>query len=431
MTSLPPQAGYRNSDILKLYPPELSLHSVQVVFRHGERTPVLRNIKIPGFPTNWNLCHSVDRFFSVVKYINSKTSNDENWGYLNYKRKIEAIGEDGKFKRVEEDGICKLGELTDIGRESALNLGTRLRKLYVYQLSFLPEFISKSSEIYMRASDISRAMESTHQVFSGLYPPEFRKSTFQAEFSTRELIDENIFPNDDQCKRLRILQNEFSEIASKIWDPIMESRVSGKLSKHIHDKISIKGPVSVYELYDIICVAIGNKVKIPDEFYDEKLRKDLELASISEWFDGYRDSLEIRKLGIGSFLAELKDNFIKSKKDSNYERRKISLYGAHDTTLGSILQSLDCFDRRWPSYTSHIAFELFKKSPKSYFWSFFQKDKWYIRLRYNDTPLVIPGCKKKGNHLKGNESFCTFDAFQDIVLKMVPKNWKKECSIEI
>ncbi|KAG4306370.1 hypothetical protein PORY_000358 [Pneumocystis oryctolagi] len=430
MTSFPLHVEYGDSDILKLYPPELSLHSVQIVFRHGERTPIFPSFKIPNFPIKWNICHSVDRFFSAVKIANSEVLNDQNWEYLKYKRKVEISGKNSSFERIEDDGVCMMGELTDIGRESTLNLGKKLRKLYVYQLSFLPEFISKSSEIYIRTSDISRTLESAQQVFSGLYPSKFRKPTFHAEFGVRELFNENIFPNDHQCKRLHKLLNGFVDLASKTWDPILASRVSEKLSKYINDKVSIKGPVHVFQLYDIICTAIGNGIRIPDELYDEELRKDLESASISEWFDGYRDNLEIRKLGIGPFLGELRNNFVESKKNINDER-KFFLYGAHDTTLGSILQSLDCFDRRWPPYTSHIAFELFRKSPKSYFRSFFQNDEWYVRLRYNDVPVVIPECKKKGKHLDGNESFCTFEAFQDVVSKMVPKDWDKECSVEL
>ncbi len=32
---------------------------------------------------------------------------------------------------------------------------------------------------------------------------------------------------------------------------------------------------------------------------------------------------------------------------------------------------------------------------------------YYVRLRYNDQPLVIPGCKAEGNHREGDESLCT------------------------
>src|SRR5690606_10236333 len=32
---------------------------------------------------------------------------------------------------------------------------------------------------------------------------------------------------------------------------------------------------------------------------------------------------------------------------------------------------------------------------------------WYVRVRYNDEPVVVPGCRKPGNHLDGDVSFCT------------------------
>jgi acid phosphatase len=32
---------------------------------------------------------------------------------------------------------------------------------------------------------------------------------------------------------------------------------------------------------------------------------------------------------------------------------------------------------------------------------------YYVRLRYNDKPVTIPGCALPGNHLDGDESFCT------------------------
>ncbi|KAL1835687.1 hypothetical protein VTK73DRAFT_5458 [Phialemonium thermophilum] len=56
-----------------------------------------------------------------------------------------------------------------------------------------------------------------------------------------------------------------------------------------------------------------------------------------------------------------------------------------------------------------------------------QLDGYYVRLRYNDEPVTIPGCRLPGNHLEGDESFCTLAAFKSIVDKFTPKNWKQEC----
>ena len=144
---------------------------------------------------------------------------------------------------------------------------------------------------------------------------------------------------------------------------------------------------------------------------------------------------------------------------------KFGMSGCHDTTLAAILTSLGAFeDEKWPPYTSHIAVELFRKKPwtnteptpgrsssnevsrsqttdseRQSFWaSLFgaakrkapleapsslgiarQKvdvlstaekkklDGYYVRVRYNDRVMSVPGCRAAGNHLDGDESFCT------------------------
>jgi acid phosphatase len=34
-------------------------------------------------------------------------------------------------------------------------------------------------------------------------------------------------------------------------------------------------------------------------------------------------------------------------------------------------------------------------------------DGYYVRIRYNDKVMKVPGCKVAGKHLDGDESFCT------------------------
>lgn len=125
--------------------------------------------------------------------------------------------------------------------------------------------------------------------------------------------------------------------------------------------------------------------------------------------------------------------------------------------LAAVLVSLGAFDNEpWPPYTSHIALELFKKqsgSPaeKGWFESLWGKsgkmphserkqtadltesekrglDNHYVRLRYNDKVMKVPGCKAEGKHLEGDESFCTLQAFKEIVDKFTPPSWKQGCN---
>ncbi|ERF76833.1 hypothetical protein EPUS_07623 [Endocarpon pusillum Z07020] len=164
---------------------------------------------------------------------------------------------------------------------------------------------------------------------------------------------------------------------------------------------------------------------------------------------------------------------------------RFAMSGCHDTTIAGLLASLGAFGGEpWPPFTSSIAVELFKKKdqsqisggirPKSatekqavteptrpgWFASLLglsshkspppppseasegigrrpttelsvsekaKLDGYYVRIRYNDKVMTVPGCKKAGNHLEGDDSFCTMAAFKAIADEFTPRNWKREC----
>lgn len=159
---------------------------------------------------------------------------------------------------------------------------------------------------------------------------------------------------------------------------------------------------------------------------------------------------------------------------------RLGLSGCHDTTLAAVLASLGAFEGEpWPPYTSHIALELFRASTLKkmahatdnaspvvhtgkvtgaggWFAGLFgssasqeqvytptgiarQKvenlnesdkaklDGYFVRIRYNDKVMKIPGCKPTGKHFEGDESFCTLEAFKSIVDKYTPSHWKGGC----
>lgn len=147
-----------------------------------------------------------------------------------------------------------------------------------------------------------------------------------------------------------------------------------------------------------------------------------------------------------------------SKSGQDHLSIKFGMSGCHDTTLAGCLASVGAFSgAQWPPFTSHIAFELFRKAgtaptaaepaispkattvtavpPKTSWWgSLFSSttpagmpppgigrkpteelsevekqklDGYYVRIRFNDEVVSIPGCKLPGKHLDGDESLCT------------------------
>lgn len=226
-------------------------------------------------------------------------------------------------------------------------------------------------------------------------------------------------------------------------------------------------------------LAHGPRTRLPTAFYDAKARDIIEKIGVEEWFSGYKESNEYREVGIGSLAGDIVARMVGSVERSGNDGLleicgkdrglgagrgeekdiKFGMSGCHDTTLAALLSSLGCFEgEKWPPFTSHIAFELFKEAdaaresvngakldepvtassshkqdqnPLKAFFSSGGNTKLategmprkrieeltpaekeelrghYVRIRYNDRPMVIPGCKLPGKHLAGDESFCT------------------------
>lgn len=437
-----------------------------------------------------------------------------------------------RMRMFTDDKRCSQpGELTDKGRETTLALGQRLRHLYVDQLRFMPKLISDSDMIYLRATPIPRALESVQQAFYGFYPPSARTADFPAPtIITRTPADETLFPNDGNCRRFAHLSRAFANRAAERWNETEDVQYLSKLfTKWMpgNQPVAVDSHPRISGIMDTINAtdAHGPKTRLPKEFYDPKARAIIDKIGVEEWFEGYKESTEYRMLGIGGLMGD-----ITSRMAGSIERNgndglvevggndgalghgrggesdiKLALSGCHDTTLAACLTSLGAFDgEKWPPFTSHIAFELFRKKaatsatqrlsdaptsagtldssqekPQSWWASLFSSKKspnlssepegiarkplaeltpeqrnemkdYYVRIRYNDKIMQVPGCKPEGKHLSGDTTFCTLvsgltlnnrdqkkilttpqEAFKGIVDNFTPKNWKHACASNV
>src|ERR1700710_2814175 len=111
MTTLQPRGPYSQEELLKLYPQGLQLQLVQVLLRHGERSPVSARFQNAGLVAFWPYC-------TVARQMVSSTIDAEEgkWTSLQWRRRLEAFGtDDGPViaagPRGEVDSVCNLGEL--------------------------------------------------------------------------------------------------------------------------------------------------------------------------------------------------------------------------------------------------------------------------------------------------------------------------------
>lgn len=481
MTTLIPRKPYTDEELGQLYPAGLQLQFVQVLMRHGERTPVSPRFENAGLQPFWPYCSAFRRFQSAVLRDDQDegvagvgrgggSAATQPLGAMVWQRRLERFGDDDAAvmatgARGEPDALCDMGMLTDPGRATTLRLGRRLRSLYVDRLGFLPPTIGPGDAdrlFYLRTTPIPRALESLQQAFSGMYPETLQPGVLApVTIVSREPADETLFPNDGNCRRFAELSQAFAQRAAVRWNDSDElAYVSAKIGRWLpreSPRVAVDGKPRLSGIMDTVnaTLAHGPDTRLPAAFYDDRARRHITTVALQEWFDGFHESLEYRTLGIGGLLGDLVARMVQHAETTgtagttgttgttnNSSMFRFGLSGCHDTTLAAILASLGHKMDSWPPFTSHIALEMFA-APKTQTtpasssatagWSallpsVFSKqsaaigrkptsqlseaqkqklDGHYVRIRYNDEPVTIPGCRLPGNHLEGDESFCT------------------------
>ncbi|KAF1949379.1 acid phosphatase [Byssothecium circinans] len=422
------------------------------------------------------------------------TQDGSRWESITWKRRLEISEPDGRSIPAQGAGgetssICMPGELTDRGRDTSLAFGKWLRRLYVDQLSLLPKHLSDTRMLYVRTTEVPRVVESVQQILHGLYPLGINRTSAPWDIAMRSRAEETLLPNTKSCARLAELTRAFSQGAAEKWNESDDMRyLSEKLGKWMpsNEALAVDSRPSLSAVMDSInaTLAHGPDTRLPDEFYDERVRKVIDCIVVDEMFRGYGVSRELRMLGAGQLVGDI---VLKMVDQVEWSRRydmlrdptvqsnappRLSLLGCHDRTIGVVLASLGCLNgnEKWPPFTSHIIFELFRKrrtpSPsmneggRRWLWrgattgltsitdqgdtgeprSFGRRpvkkltteevqelDEYFVRVRYNDRIMTIPGCRAEGKHFDEDTSLCTLSAFKSIVDKFTPRSWKYAC----
>ncbi|KAJ7627574.1 histidine phosphatase superfamily [Mycena polygramma] len=405
-------------------PPDLKLEQVHVYVRHGERTPV--GIRLAAFiPEHWIMCKTGRQF----RNPDLGNSNDLD-GNLRTRRVVER--KDG----TAVEGLCFLGELTDIGRQSTFNYGMALRSLYVDRLGFLPDFLQKRGEVYFRSTNMPRTIESLEQVVGGLYPSAKCNPSTRPTLLIRNGRDENLLGNTMTCKRLEYLQIGFAQAAAAAYNQTLEP-LDKHLSKYLDGRpIRIDGKPRASSVMDTIRASIAHGIKVPQEFEDKAIVDVIEQAVVAEWFAD--KTQEVRRLGMGPLLADLSQKMKQKADRGDEDPLKILVHSTHDTALAAMCSTLDVFDEKWPAFTASITFELFKKSQPADSPSYLQTilspfksttaPEFFVRMRYQNKNMALPVCAEEEKHLPGSPEFCTLAAFRERVKELTPVDWDTECA---
>ncbi|KAI0515097.1 histidine phosphatase superfamily [Xylaria bambusicola] len=492
LTASPPTSmtSVASPPIAPACPGGLSIEQVQIFVRHGERSPISARFQNTGLSPYWPYCSAAQRFTQVVM----ATQDGSRWESMIWKRCLETSGPDGRSTPAKGAGgettsICMPGELTDRGRETSLAFGKSLRRLYVDQLSLLPKHLPDAEMLYIRTTEVPRVIESVQQVLHGLYPLGTNRTSAPWDIAMRSRAEETLLPRTQSCARLAELTRAFSQAAAEKWNGSDDMRyLSEKLGKWMpgNKAVAVDSRPRLFAIMDTInaTLAHGPETRLPDEFYDERVRRVIDQIVVDQMFRGYGVSRELRMLGVGQLMGDM---VLKMLDQVEWNRRydvrdpvlqsrappRLSLLGCHDRTIGIVLASLGCLDsnEKWPPFTSHITLELFRKrrtpSPsmkedeKQSIWrdattsvnpitnradtgeprairrlhvkepttdEIHELDEYFVRVRYNDRIMTVPGCRAEGKHFDGDASLCSLSSFKSIVDKFTPRNWKRACN---
>ncbi|XP_053311643.1 lysophosphatidic acid phosphatase type 6 [Spea bombifrons] len=371
---------------------EYDLKLVQVIFRHGARTP------LKPIPHKEQVEWSPALLETPVHTQFDYTVTDLAGGPRPHSPFEE------RYRSHKLKGGTFPGQLTAVGMQQMFDLGARLRKTYVEEKSFLsPGF--KSSEVFVRSTNIVRNLESTRCLLAGLFQ---QQQEGPVTVVTSESSTEILYPNYQGCQELKHLTSNKMSLASS------QPGMSDDLKK-IQEGMNIddEKDAGFFLLLDNLLAQEVHGFPCSLEDKPHLQRAESRVIDIVSYVMGPQN-LEVLRLSVGPFLHALQSNILDvvNSGAEDAQRRKLYLYAAHDVTLIPLLMALGIFDQRWPPYAADLTLELYQHQASK---------EWFARLNYNGEEQVVRGCEA---------GLCPLEDFLSAISEFVvsPEEYLKECS---
>lgn len=183
--------------------------------------------------------------------------------------------------------------------------------------------ISNADTFYLRATEVLRAIESTHQAWLGMYPNNTRAVTFPpTTIITRPLKEETLFPNDFHCQKFKLLFEVFGKHTANKWKDSKELQyLNEKISMWMppdSPKVAVDSQPRLHGMMDTIYATQAHSLetRTPETFYSPEVLGIIDKIACDERYGGYAANREFRTLGTGPFAGDIVDHMVRRAEDN-------------------------------------------------------------------------------------------------------------------
>ncbi|CAM9778387.1 unnamed protein product [Ascophyllum nodosum] len=339
----------------------LDLRLVQMTIRHGDRSAIhdLPNAD----PKKWQcqpFSEEIQQIWEGVSRFSVENVDGRPLERSFLPSVFTADELEAPFKGKK--GLCKSGQLTEVGIRQHLTLGDRMRQAYH---SLLGGDL-REDEIYVRSTDYRRTLESAAAFLMSFFPGNSEMTIITDEDESEEVMhgiglkhsskgvtgghEKTLVGACDRAIELSKTQNSNFKARSDV--------ANGLASLFGEDMLAWK----MTEAGDALHARSCHNMTLPCSSKG-CVSKELALGVMSEAdrqmcfrYVGAAGGAKATALALYPFTQELLTNMRRAM--SRESPWKFALFSGHDTVVAPLLASLGAFDCRWPPYASYVAFEL-------------------------------------------------------------------------
>ncbi|ETW05799.1 hypothetical protein, variant [Aphanomyces invadans] len=362
----------------------LQLVQVQVVVRHGARTPWSDRICWDGYDEEWNCnIHELERPEIVAL--------NKTWAASREFEKVYTRG-DNVFR-----GTCNLGQMIDEGHSQQVFNGQHLREAYVGPTGLFHTTdgldLTNTSDFYFESSDIPRTINSGMIIVDTMLQPSNASTTFDRSskpvpWHTNDYARSTITPNPAMCPKLKWIDAAWRSSSEYVnW---VNSAANTQLERDTKRVLSNYDHATLYDcLMTSKCTDRALPTGIDDDLFRRMTTRE-ESVQIQQYL--YNQSA-YAQAGMAAYTKRIRDRAIAASRDQG---PRFVLSAAHDTTIMPLLAALggSAWLTEWVPYASHLIFELYANSTSH-----------YVRVLYKGKPLALRGC---------TTAVCPFESLLDL-----------------